>query len=121
MSAWSVPRSSRLDGVEGIADRPIPDGVEVTLEAMAIESCDDMGELLRVDEVDPPVVRRPPPLVEIGLKHRCSEVLHHTVEHELHRGRAKAGRRLFPAFQQLLDLFQPPGPIPPQRPDHSAF
>ena len=58
----SVRALCRLDRVEGLADRPVADRVEVCLEVVPVDPVDGLHQLLSSDEQDPRLSGRPPSL-----------------------------------------------------------
>jgi hypothetical protein len=71
---------------------------------------------IRVDEADPAPGAGPAVHLEIRIQHRAGERLEDAVGHQLHAVRPVPARRAAPGpFDQLLDLFEPAYPIPPER------
>jgi predicted amidohydrolase YtcJ len=64
----AVRLAGRLDGIEGVADRPVAERVVVGLEPERVEPDRRGLEGLGVDEVEPRVVGRVPMDVEVGLE-----------------------------------------------------
>ena len=78
---------------------------------------DGLGEHRGVDHRQAGAVGRVPAAVQVRRRHRRGEVLRHAVLHDLDDvGGEPAGAH--PAADQVLDLLQPAGAVPPQRAAH---
>jgi hypothetical protein len=118
-AAGAVRGPGGLDRVQGVAHRPVAEGVEVDLEALAVQGGHEAGQFGRVDEVEAGVLGRAPVRVEVGLEHRGGVGLGHPVEHHLDAGGAEPpGLPGLPPPEQVGELVQAAVPFPPQRPDH---
>ena len=118
----SIRVARRLDCVETLAYRPVPDRMEMHLEPLAVQfryvalQCFGIDVAVSV-ALCPGAVR-----VDVRFENRRREVLEHAVLHDLHRGRAKTARVLggTAARDHLGDLLCATGALPPERTDDSC-
>ena len=116
MVVRAVRRPRRLERVQGLSDRALPDRVDVHLEPLGVQAGDGRLQLLGLDERRPAVVGGPALGVQVGLEDGGGEVLDHAVLHDLdRRGREPPDPAPLARREQVLDLLDPPVPVPPQR------
>src|SRR5215831_19763396 len=124
-AAGPVGGAGRRHGVERLADRAVPDRVEMHLEAAGVDGRDRRLQLLRVEEAGPGACGLTAMAVEIGSQHGGREVLADPVLHDLHAGGAEAATPVpgglggpVPALREPVELPGPGPALPPERADH---
>ena len=114
-----APRIGALEGVQRLPHAPVPQPVEVHLEAVPVELTHVAAQPLRVDEREARVARAVAAPVEVGLDQGRGPVLGDPVLHDLdRRGREPPACVRLPLGDQLRDLLAAAPPLPPQGADH---
>ncbi len=113
-----VRTGGRVERVEGLAGRAVPDRVDVDLEVLGGERGHVVPERARIDEGEPRVGGGRAARVEVGRRHGGREVLGHPVLHDLDaRGPEPPVAVALPPLDQGVHLLLAEVPLPPERAD----
>ena len=85
--------AAACEGVEGVAHGPVADGVDVDVEALAVQGGDHLGQLLGAEHADAQVAGGTAVAVQVGLEHGRGAVLEHPVGEDLDRARPQPAHR----------------------------
>ena len=114
-AADRVPGPRGVEGVQRLADRPVPDGMHMHPEARDVEPGYLLGQVGRIHIGEPAVPGLAAAAIQVGVDHPGGEVLRDAILHDLHgAGPEPAHLALLPPVEQVVQLVCAAAAIPPQ-------